>query len=92
MTKESDDKRYKKKAITDIGSQVPSNFKFGVIVSIAIFWADFLRSILNQGFSSLNVSAPILSNFVIAVIATVIAYVVMLSYRKIQYRLKKLRL
>jgi len=92
LAKDSEDKRHRRKAITDIGSQVPSNFKFGVIVAIAIFWADLLRSILNQAFSSLNVSAPILSNFVIAVIATVIAYVVMLSYRKIQSRLKRLRL
>ena len=90
MSSRSENKRHGKKTITDVGRQVPSNFKFGVIVAIAIFWADFLRSVLNEAFSTTG-SAPVLSNFVIAVIASVIGYLVMLSYRRIQHRLKKLK-
>jgi len=91
VIKGSGEKHQRKKTIADIGGQVPSNFKFGVIVAVAIIWADFLRSVLNEAFSKINISAPILSSLVIAIIATVIAFLVMLGYRKIYSRIKKIK-
>ena len=82
---------HRKRPITDIGRTVPANFKFGVIVAVAIFWSQILRSLLDTLFSFLGVSAALLADLFTAIIATFLAYLVLLSYRKIQFRLKKIK-
>jgi hypothetical protein len=83
---------HKKQSITAIGRMVPGNFKFGVIVAVAILWAQFLRSILDGIFSLFTFSAPILADFLVAIIATALAYLVMLDYRKIWAKLRKVKI
>jgi len=82
----------KKKSITEIGQTVPSNFKFGLIVAVALFWADFVRSILNSIFSWVNISMPIVTDFILAVAATILGYFVLISYRRIRSRLNKVKI
>jgi len=81
----------RKKAITEIGQIVPSNFKFGIIVAVALFWADFLRSILNGILSLANINMPIVTDFLLAIVATVLGYFVLVSYRRIKSRLQKVK-
>ena len=73
----------------DIGSEVPSSLKFGIIVTIVLFWVQFLRSIFNDILGLLNFSSNILVDFVMALIVTFLGYLVLLSYRKIIAWLKK---
>jgi hypothetical protein len=75
--------------ITEIGQQVPSNLKFGIIVLVATFWAQFMRSLLNELFSLVNITAPVVSDLIVAVAATFIAFLVLESYRRIKAKLKK---
>jgi hypothetical protein len=82
---------HRKKRLTDIGRTVPSNLKFGIIVTVAIFWSQFLRSSFDQLFSFLGVTGVLLADFLIAVIATIAGYLILLSYRKIRFRLKKIK-
>lgn len=85
----SDSKR--KRPITEIGQVVPGNFKFGLIVAVALFWADFVRSALNGIFSLLGINIPIVTDFILAIVATALAYLVLMSYRKIRSRLRRIR-
>jgi hypothetical protein len=92
MPSEKEHNSKKKKSITEIGQGVPSNFKFGLIVAVALFWADFVRSILNSIFSLINISMPIVTNLILAITATVLGYFVLIGYRKIKSRLQKIRM
>jgi hypothetical protein len=83
---------HRKHPITDIGRTVPGNLKFGVIVAIAILWAQFLRSILEYIFSLFTFSAPILADFLIAVIVTFLGILLLMGYRKIWHRLMKVKM
>jgi pilus assembly protein TadC len=88
-TGKSNNKR--KRSITEIGQVVPSNFKFGLIVAVALFWADFVRSMLNSIFSLININIPIVTDFILAIAATILGYMVLLSYRRIKSRLQKIK-
>ncbi len=92
MPAEKKDDSKRKKAITEIGQVVPSNFKFGLIVAVALFWADFVRSILNGIFSLVNLNMPIVTDFILAVAATILGYLVLISYRRIRSRLQKVKI
>ncbi|MFO7872289.1 MAG: hypothetical protein R6U26_01440 [Candidatus Undinarchaeales archaeon] len=88
-------KKLKKKKDTaaDIGKDAPTNLKFGIIIAVAIFWAEFLRSIMNSLFRfALKGASPIVSNFIVAASATFIGYIVLISYKRVRYKLKKIRL
>ena len=76
----------------EIGHLVPANFKFGIIVAIAIFWAEFLRSLLDGLFSLLNINSPILSNLILALAVSALGYAVLIGYRKIKSRLSKIKI
>lgn len=81
-----------KKPIVDVGQAVPKNLKFAMIVTVAVFWAEFLRSFLREIFRWVaGTQMEIAVNFIVAVAATVIAYLVLLFYRKIVPRLKKIK-
>jgi hypothetical protein len=92
MPKEKEHNSKRKKSIIEIGQGVPSNFKFGLIVAVALFWADFVRSILNSIFSLINISMPIVTNFILAITATILGYFVLIGYRRIKSRLQKIRM
>ena len=80
----------KKKAIVEIGHEVPTSLKFGIIVSVALFWVQLLRSIFNDILALLNFSSNILVDFITALIVTFLGYLVLLSYRRIKSRLIKM--
>jgi len=82
----------KKKSITEIGQVVPSNFKFGIIVAVALFWGEFLKSALNSAFSWANISMPIVTDLILAIVATALGYFVLMSYRRIRSRLQKIKM
>ena len=83
---------HKKRPITEVDSTVPANFKFGIIVAIAIFWAQFIRSLLESLFSFMGISGQIVADLFTAVLATLLGYIVLLSYRKIRTWLEKVKL
>lgn len=58
---------------------------------MALFWADFVRSILNGVSSLASINTPIMTDFILAIVATVLGYLVLISYRKIKSRLQKLK-
>jgi len=89
MPTEENHKR--KKPITEIGQDVPSNFKFGLIVAVAMFWADLVKAILSGIFSLINISTPIVSDFILAIAATILGYFVLKSYRRLKSRLQKVK-
>ena len=75
----------KKIHATDIGKGVPKNLKFGIIVAVALFWAEFLKSFFNTFFAHLFfIGSPLFSDFIIALIVTLLGYVVLMSWRKIK--------
>lgn len=90
MPTEKRDSTKRRKPITELGQTVPSNFKFGLIVAVALFWADFVRSVLNGIFSLANINMPIVTNFILAIAATALGYAVLVSYRRIRSRLQTL--
>ncbi len=82
----------KKKALTEIGQSVPGNFKFGLIVAVALFWTDFIRSVLDSIFSLISIETPVVSNLILAVAATALGYLVLIGYRKLKSRLEKIKI
>ena len=81
-----------KKAVTEIGATVPQNLKFGLIVTMAIFWADVLRSALRDIFDLSAFDSATSVNLILAILATLIVFLVLLTYRRIVSNLKKIRM
>jgi hypothetical protein len=82
---------HRKRPITEIGRTVPANFKFGIIVAIAVIWVQFFRLLVEKILSFMGVSGQILADFLVAVIVTFFGYIILLSYRKIRFRIKKIK-
>ncbi|MGI2336734.1 MAG: DUF5654 family protein [Dehalogenimonas sp.] len=80
------------KSVADVGGSVPNNFKFGIIVAVALVWADFIHSVLDALFSSINLpGGPIISGLIIAILVTLLAIGLLLSYRKFVGLLKRIK-
>ncbi len=79
------------KDVLDISKDIPGNLRFGVIVAVSLLWVQVLRSLFFDILSTLNVTSNILVDFLTAVIVTFLAYIALLSYRKIVARIKHLR-
>ncbi|MBN2076430.1 MAG: hypothetical protein JW762_12845 [Dehalococcoidales bacterium] len=90
MPEKKSEKR--KTSITEIGQTVPGNFKFGLIVAVALFWTDFIRSILNTLFPFADIDNTILTDLILAIAATALGYGVLIGYRKIRSRLEKIKI
>ena len=71
------------KDIADLGEEIPSGLRFGIIVTIALFWVEVIRGILTDIFSAFNFSSNILVDFIMAILVTLLAYLFLLSFRKI---------
>lgn len=91
-------KRVYHKKLTEIGETVPSNFKFGLIVAVAIIWLDFVKTLVSLFFERMHPTTlsqiwtwPAIRDFVIAAVVTLIAYLVLMSYRKIRNRVAKVK-
>ncbi|MBD3398235.1 hypothetical protein GF412_03510 [Candidatus Micrarchaeota archaeon] len=83
----------RKKPIVEVGEKVPRSLKFGIIVAVAIFWADFLRSLLAERLSELFIPySEAMVDLSIAIIVTTIGLVILATYPKIRNMMKKLKI
>ena len=81
-----------KKSIVEIGGQVPRSLKFGIIVAVALLWAQFLRSGLTEFFVGVfEVDSAVRVDFSVAVFGTVIGYILLVAYRKTMNGIKKVK-
>ena len=81
-----------KKPVTEVGKWAPSNLKFGIIVAVAIFWVYFVRSVLYDVSVAVNPATPMwLVDLYIAVIASIAGYLILKSYRRLLWKLKKIK-
>ncbi|MBD3263025.1 hypothetical protein GF374_01445 [Candidatus Woesearchaeota archaeon] len=85
-------KKQRRKSISKIGKVVPQNLRFAILVAIAIFWADVIRVFLNDFVVSNFIDTKLLGTFIVAIIATVAGYFVLISWRKITNYLKKIKI
>ena len=82
----------RKKPIVEVGGQVPRSLKFGIIVAVALLWAQFFRSWLTEHFMDVfEVDSLVRVDFSVAAFATVIGSVTLVAYRKILNRMKKVK-
>jgi len=79
------------KAIADIGKDTPSSLRFGIIVTVSLFWVQFVRSIFTDLFAAFNLNSHILVDLLMALLVTFLGYLVLLSYRKIVAWLRAVR-
>ena len=79
------------KEIADIGKETPSSLRFGIVVTVALFWVQLIRSIFTDLFSAFNFTSNILVDLLMALLVTLLGYIVLLSYRKIVAWIKNIR-
>lgn len=79
------------KAIADIGKHTPSSLRFGIIVTVSLFWVQFVRSIFTDLFAAFNLNSHILVDLLMALLVTFLGYLVLLSHRKIVAWLRAVR-
>lgn len=81
-----------KKSVNELGKSVPSSLKFGIIVTIAILWADFIKVVTENWIATYFGGGSGIPELILAVSATAIAYSILISYRKITYALGKIKI
>lgn len=82
----------RKKKITNLGRSAPSSFKFGLIVSVAILWTEFLKNVFDYLIASFtNLHSPISVSFIVALLFTILAFFLLDYYTKIRNKLKKVK-
>lgn len=82
----------RKKNISEIAKAVPSNFQFGLVVAIAIFWTEFIKDLITYFTNKLeNTVSIILVSFLTALIFTIFALLVLRFYVPIKNLLKKIK-
>lgn len=79
------------KPVSEIGKRVPKNLRFGIIVAIALLWAQFIASGLTFYLSGFFPENQVLVDFIIAILATAVAYLIFISYKRIDNFLDKVR-
>ena len=79
------------KDIANMGKEIPSSLRFGIIVTVSLFWVQFVRSIFTDLFAAFNLNSHILVDFLMALLVTFLGYLVLLSYRKIVAWIKAVR-
>jgi len=91
MAKKKKNKKIKK-PVVEVGEVVPRSLKFGIIVAIALFWAQFLREILVEFVDYyFEISSAWLVDFILALTATILGLLILETYRKITSRLRKVK-
>lgn len=82
----------RKKNLSEITKAVPSNFQFGLVVAISIFWTEFIKDVITYFTSELEkVGSVILVSFLTALIFTTFALLVIRFYVPIKNLLKKIK-
>ena len=79
--------------VSAIGKDVPKNLKFGIIVMVAIFWVEVLKTFSNMFLMNIIFAEnPLLSDISIALIVTLAGYIVLIGWGKIKYFLNKVKI
>lgn len=82
----------RKKNLTEIAKGVPQNFKFGLIVAVAIFWTEFIKDVISYYTNAVEgANSVILVSFVTALIFTVFVFLVLRFYVPIKNLIKKIK-
>ncbi len=80
-----------KKTVADIGYQVPSNLKFGIMVAIALFWADYVKILMEDlSIYLFGEKSEALTHFILAVLVTILGLMVFEGYRTIRKYFERL--
>lgn len=79
------------KDISNLGKDTPGSLRFGIIVTVSLFWVQLVRSILDDLFSAFNLNSQILVDFLMALLVSALGYFILLSYRRILDRIRQLR-
>ena len=81
-----------KKPVIELGERVPRSLKFGIIVAVALFWAQFLRGLMAETFYYyFNEQSALLVDFIVAVIATIVGWLILAAYPKIRSKLSRVK-
>jgi len=81
-----------KKPVIEVGEVVPRSLKFGIIVAIVIFWAQFLRGILIDFLGYyFDITSAWLVDLILAIMATILGLLILETYRKITSKLRKVK-
>jgi len=82
----------KKKGVDKIGREVPQSLKFGMVVAVAIFWADVLRESLKAVLEISPMRPALEVNLILAVVMTLLGYGVLVGYRRLLRLAKKIKI
>lgn len=77
--------------VSEIGKGVPKNLRFGLIVAVAIFWAEALRTLL-KNYVFVGLEAELAVDLSMAVIVAFAAYIVFIAWRRIDRFLDKTKI
>lgn len=78
--------------ISAIGKKVPRNLRFGIIVAVAIFWAEVLKTFFNIYIAQQYFKGdPLIADIFIAISITIIAYLVFAAWHRIDKFLERTR-
>ncbi len=81
-----------KKPVVEVGERVPRSLKFGIIVAVALFWAQFLRTVMTETlYYYFNAQAVAVVDFIIAFIATIVGWLIFAAYPKIRSKLRRVK-
>ena len=81
-----------KKPVIEVGETVPRSLKFGIIVAVALLWAQFFRGILVdllEVYFGNHSEATV--DFIVALIASMIGWLILLTYPRIRSKLRRVK-
>lgn len=82
-----------KKPVIEVGERVPRSLKFGIIVAVALFWAQFIRSGMAELYHNyFNSQSELVIDLIFAVIATLIGWALLMTYPKLRAVLRKIKI
>lgn len=79
-----------KRTIGELSKELPTTLRLSIIVTVSLFWVDVIRGFLVDVFSALHVASTLLVDFIIALIVTALALLVLFGYRKIRAYMNRL--
>ncbi len=82
-----------KKPLVEVGEKVPRTLKFGIIVAVALLWAQFFRGILVDILELyFNSHSETTVDLIIALTATVVGWLILVAYPKIRSKLMQIKI
>lgn len=80
------------KPIKVIVKPIPQNLKFAMIVTLAVFWASFLKELIVSLLENFRIANPVLvGTFILAVAATFIVWFIFTHYRRIAAKIARVK-